>query len=232
MILLPVLLVLVPGGTFKPLFQDKGEDKVTVASLYVDQTPVTNEQFLDFVKLNPQWARSKAPSVLADSTYLQHWIGDLLISSGQAQYPVVQVSWHAAKAYCRSQGKRLPTIFEWEYLSDAGNPQHESETLKWYAKGQDQFGAVGAGTPNKFGIKDTSGLIWEWVADFQSAIMSGDSRGGSNRDMFCGGAALKSKDPKRYAAFMRYALRASLKAQYTTSSLGFRCVKEYTQEKK
>lgn len=217
--------VSVPAGSFQPLFADKGEDKVQIPALQVDAMPVTNEQYLAFLRNNPKWTQSKVTSLTADTNYLKHWMGDLLFPSSLSKHPVVYVSWFAARAYCKAQGARLPTILEWEYFSDAANPEQEAATLKWYAKGQEAVQAVGSGKPNKFGLYNTSGLIWEWVEDFQSAIMSGDSRNGPNRDMFCGGASLNSKDPKQYAAFMRYALRASLKGHYTTSSLGFRCVK-------
>lgn len=222
---------LVPGGNFEPLFQDKGEEAVSIPDLKVDTFPVTNEQFLKFLKKNPKWLRSKVTPVIADSNYLKKWTADLAFPPGINKYPVVHVSWFAARAYCKSQGGRLPTILEWEYFSDSQSPIHEAETLKWYAKGQEQMRSVGKSKANKFGLHDTSGLIWEWVDDFSSAIMSSDSREGTNRDMFCGGAAVGSKNPKLYAAFMRYALRSSLKANYNTSSLGFRCVKDVKENK-
>jgi formylglycine-generating enzyme required for sulfatase activity/predicted Ser/Thr protein kinase len=33
---------------------------------------------------------------------------------GREQWPVVQVTWHGARAFCKTQGKRLPTEDEWE----------------------------------------------------------------------------------------------------------------------
>lgn len=223
--------VLVPGGKFQPLFQDKGEAEVSIKPLSVDTYPVTNEQYLEFVKKNPRWQKSNIAPMMADSGYLNKWTTDMAFPSSIAKYPVVQVSWFAARAYCKDQGERLPTILEWEYFSDAQNPIYEQATLKWYAQGQDKMRKVGQEAANKFGIHDTSGLIWEWVDDFSSAIMSGDSREGVKRDMFCGGASLGSKNPKMYAAFMRYALRSSLNARYSTSSLGFRCVKDVKEKK-
>ncbi|KHD88123.1 MAG: hypothetical protein OM95_11230 [Bdellovibrio sp. ArHS] len=219
--------VIVPSGTFQLLFQDKGESASRIGRLKVNRTPVTNAQFLAFVKAQPEWSRSKVKPLYADGSYLKKWNGDLSFDSKFANFPVVNISWFAARAYCKSRGQRLPTIAEWEYFSDAQNPQAEAETLRWYAKGQEDLRGVGLGKPNKFGLHDTAGLVWEWVEDFSSAIMPGDSREGPARDMFCGGAALNAKNPKQYAAFMRYALRSSLRAQYTTSSLGFRCVQDF-----
>ena len=71
------------------------------------------------------------------------------------------------------------------------------------------------------------GLVWEWTYDFNSALTTGESRGNASLDntFFCGGGSYSSKDLTNYVAFLRYALRSSLKANYTVQNLGFRCVK-------
>ena len=70
-----------------------------------------------------------------------------------------------------------------------------------------------------------TGLVWEWVDDFNTAMVTGESRAdtGLERDLFCGAGAAGAKDSSDYAAFMRSALRSSLQANNTTTSLGFRC---------
>lgn len=224
--------VVVPGGSAALLFRDKGEENIVVPPLRVDVTPVTNEEFLSFIKLQPQWRRSKIKALFADKTYLEHWQGDFSFSPSLAKKPVTQVSWFTARAYCRYWGKRLPTTTEWEYYSDAGSPESETILLRWYEKSQEILKPIKQGKPNKYGIYDAVGVIWEWVDDFSSAIMSGDSREGPMRDMFCAGASLNAKNPTQYAAFIRYAFRSSLKAQFTTSVLGFRCVQTLESEKK
>ena len=47
---------------------------------------------------------------------------------------------------------------------------------------------VGSGTPNYWGVHDLHGVIWEWVADFQTMLVTGESRGDSDveRNLFCG----------------------------------------------
>ena len=84
---------------------------------------------------------------------------------------------------------------------------------------------VGSTYYNKFRISDMHGLIWEWVYDFNSIIMTGDSRSNSaiNRDLFCASAGIGAVDKENYAAYMRYAFRGSLQAKYTVNNLGFRC---------
>lgn len=214
----------ISGGTYSPVFRDEGEQDIRVPALIVDKTPVTNEQFLSFVRKNPEWRRSKVPKLFADKGYLSHWKSDLSFPKEASQQPVVWISWFAAKAYCEWRNMRLPTISEWEYFSDLQNSEYESEILKWYSVPTNTLAKVGQGAPNKFGVQDTWGLIWEWVDDFSSVIMSGDSRGVVSESFFCGAASLKAKDPSQYAAFLRFAFRSSLQASYGTSSLGFRCV--------
>jgi formylglycine-generating enzyme required for sulfatase activity len=229
---LAVETVTVPKGASPLIFRDKGEENIMVPELRVDATPVTNEEYLQFVKAQPQWSRSKIKPLFADSTYLNHWSSDFEFSPTLAKKPVTQVSWFAARAYCKSQGKRLPITVEWEYFSDASTPESETALLRWYEKSQESLRPVRQGKPNKFGLYDSIGLVWEWVDDFNSAIMSGDSREGPMRDMFCAGASLNAKNPSQYAAFIRYAFRSSLNAQFTTATLGFRCVQSINSEKK
>ena len=77
------------------------------------------------------------------------------------------------------------------------------------------------------------GLIWEWVDDFNSLLVSADSRAQGDPDklQFCGAGAISLQDRDNYAVLMRIALLSSLKAADSTSSLGFRCVRELNKEK-
>lgn len=225
--------VKLPKEVYVPVFRDPGETDTTVGPLFIDETPVTNQEFLSFVRKYPQFVRSKVPALYADKGYLSHWTSDTGFKKSEANFPVTHVSWFAARKYCAAQGKRLPTIAEWEVASDAQNPKIESKILEWYAEPGSKLRSVGKEPGNRFGVKDAHGLIWEWVDNFAEAIMSGDSRGGSSTEsLFCGGAALKAKDPKLYATFMRFAFRSSLTAKYDSANLGFRCVRDDMEETK
>jgi formylglycine-generating enzyme required for sulfatase activity len=228
-------MVLVKGGTYIPLFRGSGEAKPgKVQSFLMDKYPVTNAEFLEFVKANPQWQRSSVKRIFADKSYLKHWEGDTKPGADIIpQSPVTNVSWFAAKAYAEWCGKRLPTVAEWEYAASAGktkpNAVNDRENinriLQWYSQRSSKLEKVGSTDKNYWGVYDMFGLIWEWTYDFNSILITGDSRGDSNpaQTVFCGNNA--GGDAGNYPAFMRYGFRSSLKANYTVHNLGFRCVK-------
>lgn len=225
-------MILVPAGEFKmPAQLDKKPRQV--GAFYLDTRPVTNAEYLEFVKTNSEWQKSKAKKIFVDKNYLSSWKSDLNFGTSEmARSPVVQVSWYAARAYCESQGKRLATVDEWEYVGQMpfkDKKDLQTVILEWYgAKAPWPLPAVMSRAPNVIGIHDMHGLIWEWTEDFNSSMVTGESRADTalDRNLFCGGGAANSADPSNYAAFMRYALRSSLKAKYTVQNLGFRCARD------
>jgi len=234
----PAGMVVITGGVFKPLFRSTADFKeVTVNAFCLDALPVTNEEFLRFVRANPRWQRSAVKRLFADESYLKNWAGDLdLGTNAPAQAPVTFVSWFAAKAYAQSQGKRLPTVAEWELVAAAGVSRPDGENdhefkkslLSWYTTASDKrLSPVGGDQSNYWGVHNMHGLVWEWVADFNTAMVTGDARGdtGLDRQLFCCSGSAGARDSSDFAAFMRYGFRSSLKADYCFHNLGFRCAK-------
>lgn len=225
----------IPGGTFRPFYRPPTGDTVTVRAFYLDERPVTNQDFLAFVQAEPRWRRSRVPRLFADESYLAHWQDDLVLGPRALPLqPVTSVSWFAASAYCRWKGRRLPTEAEWEFAARASATRPDAtrdrafiqHILDWYARPQpDVLPTVASSPPNYWGLYDMHGLIWEWVLDFNPPTVSNDSRqpGEEESPRYCGGANLRSTNLSDYAAFMRYALRSSLRASYTIHNLGFRC---------
>ena len=232
----PVGMVVIPAGNYAPLIRTKDEPvRVPVPAYWLDERPVTNAEFLGFVRANPKWQRSGVSPLFADVGYLAHWAGDAdLGPQAPAAAPVVRVSWFAARAYAAWTGKRLPTTAEWEHAAAAGfttangatEPGFPAYALVWFSKPTpDMFPAVGLGRPNFYGARDLLSLVWEWVDDFNTAMVSGESRGdtGLERTLFCGAGAAGARDLTNYPAFMRAGLRSSLRASYVVPNLGFRC---------
>src|SRR3712207_7272111 len=62
-----------------------------------------------------------------------------------------------------------------------------------------------------YGVSDLHGVVWEWVHDFNSLLVSSDSRATSGRDhpLFCAAGVVGATDPGNYPAFLRYGFRRS-----------------------
>ncbi|MBL4593425.1 MAG: formylglycine-generating enzyme family protein [Flavobacteriales bacterium] len=225
----------VKRGAFIPLY---GSDSngVFVKDFMLDVYPVTNQQYLEFVKEYPKWKRSKVLRLFADESYLNRWVSDTILGKNiDPQAAATTVSWYAAKDYCACQGKRLPSIDEWEYAAMASetkkNAQADSifnqKIIEGYELPKTYKNKIGSTFKNYWGIWDLHGLVWEWTSDFNSVLISGESRQDvdTERNLFCGSAAINASNLMDYAAFMRYAFRGSIKANYGIQTLGFRCAK-------
>ncbi len=227
-------MVTVPAGDFLPFYAD-GNSAQSVPAFRLDRYPVTNAQFLAFIQATPRWRRDAAPPIFVDKGYLRQWGSETQLGSeAPANHPVTRVSWFAARAYCRAQGKRLPTQTEWEYAGRWGNTSADGlltaeaveRQIRNYANGSRRVEKdVTTIAPDKLGLVGMHELVWEWVEDFEASSVVGGDRGkdGKTEALFCGGAVLAATDSRDYAAFMRYAFRSSLQPTHTLPSLGFRC---------
>jgi sulfatase modifying factor 1 len=236
--------VTIPGGSFASVLPPDGKAApAIVAPFRLRSLPVTNAEFLEFVRANPQWARFRIASLFADGQYLSHWAGPLSLGEAGRNQPVTHVSWFAAEAYCESERARLPTWYEFEYVAAAdeshadarSDPAWRERILDWYARPSTTALPDVDGTPKNFyGARDMHGLVWEWVGDYASLMISGDNRDQGDPDLlkFCGAGALSTQDRENYAILMRIALLSSLKAADTTANLGFRCAKDATGDGK
>lgn len=227
----------IAAGEYRPLYLSSDSPLVNVSSFWLDKQPVTNREYHRFIVDNPKWQRGAVPSIFVEENYLNHWVkssSQSKPSSTDLEKPVVFISWYAAQAYCKAKQKRLPTIAEWEYVAQASSTQkdgsaekdYNQKILDWYAKAAKlPLVEVGQDEANYWGVHNMHGLIWEWTEDFNSNLVSGESRGDSsvNKDLYCASGSDGAVDPSDYAAFMRYGFRSSLNAKFTIGSLGFRC---------
>lgn len=227
----------ITSGEYRPLYLSADSPLVNVSTFLIDKKPVTNLEFKQFVSEHKKWGRGHAPVIFVEKAYLSHWVEtNQQYEPLQADLnkPVIFVSWYAAQAYCQSQGKRLPTVAEWEYVAQASTTQkdgsketgYNQKILDWYAKAAKlPPSEVALDDANFWGVHNMHGLIWEWTEDFNANLISGESRDDSsvNKDLYCASGVAGAVNPSDYAAFMRYGFRSSLNAKFTLGSLGFRC---------
>jgi len=149
------------------------QHRVKLSAFYLDKHEVTNAQFRAFVKRNPDWQKDRLPIERQNGKYLADWNGNEP-PAGRTDFPVVFVTWHAAIAFCRDQGKRLPTEAEWEWAARGGlsnkmfpwgDELPDKTRANWGESGFDSAIAVGKYPPNGYGLFDMSGNVWEFLAD-------------------------------------------------------------------
>ena len=233
----PPTYVPVPAGTLTSvLARDADGGPAAIPAFEMRETPVTVADWQRFVRAHPEWRRGQVARAFADEGYLEHWRSDADPPPGaQPSQPVTEVSWFAAQAYCETEGARLPSWPEWEYVAaaDAGrrdaraDPAWRARILAWYGRPATQALPSVGGEPNAYGVRDLHGLVWEWVDDFNALLINPDSRSADDPDklQFCGAGAIDLQDRQNYAVLMRVALLSSLQAPQSTSSLGLRCVR-------
>ena len=135
--------------------------KHRVDSFALGKDPVTNEQYRAYLRDSD----AAAPPFIDTPGF------------DNDRQPVVSVSWHDASAYCLwlseqlGRSYRLPTDVEWEYAARGGR---ESTRFPWGDALDPQlacFGGaqapapVGSFPPNKFGLNDMIGNVWDWCSD-------------------------------------------------------------------
>lgn len=236
--------VQIPSGSIASVLSSASSNApVPVDSFALRISPVTNGEFLAFVTAHPEWRRDRVPSVFADRSYLSRWSGAASIGKvvGENQ-AVTSVSWFAAQAFCESEGARLPSWYEWEYVAAADethadarrDPSWRARILSWYAKPTSIPASDIGGIVNFYGVRNIHGMVWEWVDDFNALLISADSRNQGDPDklQFCGAGAISLQDRENYAVLMRVALLSSLAGSDTTENLGFRCARSLNKETK
>ena len=140
------------------------------------------------------------------------------------------IEWHQAVVVSGSNGYRLPTDAQWEYAAKGGNPlaagwvgysysgSDTPDDVAWYGGNNNGMThEVGKKQPNKLGIYDMSGNVWEWCWDRRG---EGDYQVGGDYYRYYRGGSYK------YSLFnSRIAYSYTTSPSDQDSSIGFRLVR-------
>ena len=196
--------VYVPEGDFE-MGSTVNEDEepprtVSLDAFWLDQTEVTNAMFAQFAAETGYKTSAENGSGAGYwsvdgwkkanfGVYWQQPRGPSTSIEGMDNYPVVQISWEDAAAYCNWAGRRLPSEAEWEKaargtdgheypwgsqppagdlanLADSNLPYKDSD---YSINDSNLFVAPVGSYPNGasfYGALDMAGNVWEWVADW------------------------------------------------------------------
>jgi formylglycine-generating enzyme required for sulfatase activity len=178
-------MVFVPGGTFEmgsfPGDDQFGPHTVTLDSYWIDQTEVTNAQYVAFMNIKGNqldqgwtWIEIDVP----DDAQIRMEKDKFAPDPGMDDHPVVEVTWPGAIAYCEWVGGRLPTEAEWEYAARGpelyvypwGNDEPTCELAQFAGCGDISapVGSLSDAGASWVGAKDMAGNVWEWTADYKA----------------------------------------------------------------
>jgi formylglycine-generating enzyme required for sulfatase activity/tRNA A-37 threonylcarbamoyl transferase component Bud32 len=210
-----IRMVLIPRGSYtrgaspgdKEAYNDEfpSHDVVITEAFYIGVYEVSQREWQRLMVRNPS-----------------RFTGDLL--------PVENVSWDDIQAFCRrSNGLQIPTEGEWEYACRGGNDgvrYGELRQVAWYTGNSlNATRPVGGLLPNRYGVYDMLGNVWEWCSDWYAdyaSIKQVDPSGPSSGDKRVGRGGSWGSSDKSCRASTRLLCAPSLR----DSGIGFRVVKK------
>jgi formylglycine-generating enzyme required for sulfatase activity len=235
-------MVDIQGGTFTmgspPGLGDPDETPargVTLSPFSINRTEVTLGQYWQCVS-----EEVCEPPTVAAGLSNPHYVNDPAFDN----YPVINVSWDQAAAYCNWRGERLPTEAEWE-MAAGWNSSAGAKSLWPWGNGADQAlanvgvnsaelpAAVGAHADDvsSSGLFDMGGNVREWVHDwykvnYYDSAENTNPRGPTNRRGAGTGRVVRGGSFADAIEYARTANRGYDDPAYNRPMIGFRCAQD------
>jgi len=215
----------------KEWYESEVYQKIWLKPFKLDRYQVTNEDFLKFVV---------ATDYVTDAEKLGYsyriiagklakikgltWSSNIeeVTASDISTFPVVNVSYQDAKAYCEHYSKRLPSAAEWEFVASGKSKRTLFPWGNVWNEGSVVWGSGGVGGPvsalkavGDINAKASNeyvhliGNVWEWT----STTFEGD--------LLLKGGSWAETNP----ANMRASAATSFAGNESSDDFGFRCAK-------
>ena len=194
---------------------------ISVDAFYLAESEVTNERYSAYTKATGHrtpyhWKRGQMPA-------------------GKEKFPVVNVSWDDATAFCAWEGKRLPSEAEWERAARGvadgrmypwGDRAPTPADARYNSEGPV---AVCTTKKNYFGLCDMIGNVWEWSSDwydrtyYESAPASNPPGPSKGLYRVLRGGSWFDQPP----LFLTNAYRSWARPAERSATIGFRCAEDF-----
>lgn len=194
---------------------------IRIDPFYLDESEVTNEAYAAFVRKTGH----RAP---------YHWIKGKF-AEDKEKFPVVNVGWDDAQAYCIWQKRRLPTEAEWERAARGGAENtmfpwgNRNPTITEARFGAESPVAVCTKKKNYFELCDMIGNVWEWCSDWYERTYYADSPESNPRGPEKGlyrvlrGGSWFDQPP----LFLTHSYRSWARPGERSATIGFRCASDF-----
>lgn len=157
------------------------QHRVMLDAFWISQTEVTNAMFAEF--LNDIGLESKGSTPWLDTSSRDLMIhkdasGTWIAKPAYENYPVVEITWYGADAYCQWAGGNLPSEAQWEYAARGTDARIypwgddiDCEHILTIECRNTSLLPVASQPENAspFNALDMSGNVWEWTADWYAS---------------------------------------------------------------
>ncbi len=210
------------------------QNRVWLDTYEIDHDELSLGEYLAFLQLRKEHPADELQKLIWHVITI-HSVSDQALT----RWPALYVTWHEAKSFCASKGKRLPTEAEWEKAARGSNgnlfPWGDTAPDNQHAMfGQHHMHEIPILAPvdsqssgqSPYGLRHMAGNVAEWVQDWFGfdyyAYMPERNPPGPTSGRY---KSLRGGSWKSNPIMLRTATRSGSPPDQRSATVGFRCAK-------